>query len=617
MAGRRKASKATRAKATGRRSPAKRAVKKTGPKTRKTAKKPKRAAKRTAVRKTARKSATKASKPPSPARKRKSRVAAAKPRAPKAAARPPRQKATAPSQPVVAARPPAPRPSERRATRRDAKPRGPGVRSAPPRRATTKTAGRIKDAVNVLGPRDPRADALLTPDALAFLAALHRAFGARRLDLLSRRLERKARLDAGEPLDFLYGTRHVRSSRWRIAAMPEGLAGRRADILTPPERAAIGPAAGGAPIVVDFETLSAPTWTRVLDGHAALRRTIGAAARPRGWRLPEAHVRIDGDEISGALFDFGLFVWHGARDRRAAGETPIVVIGGLGSHLEARLWSDVLVFAERRLELPRGAIKTIVSIDRIAAVFEMDEILFELREHAAGLAYDGLAVAASLLLQGSLLNREAAFDMTTLWRLLAQPDARAEWFAETCRRRGVPALVHLPAPANPDIWAGAGFNGALLLAAADARHAASSFGDPAKAPEPPAEAAIGRDRLLGLTPSEAGEPDLAATFDVGFEALAAWIGGSSEAAPVGPNINVVHAAAGILRRAWRATGVARSGVPSLDAILKPHLAEQGSIAASRPLAEAAHATLVDFIGDGLQGDDVALEAYRLVADAEP
>ncbi|HEY4448328.1 MAG TPA: malate synthase A [Steroidobacteraceae bacterium] len=263
--------------------------------------------------------------------------------------------------------------------------------------------------VEILGSKVERADEVLTPLALQLLGSLHRRFNGRRLELLDARAVRQAEFDAGALPDFLTHTAKLRSAEWRVAPVPADLADRRVEITGPVDRKMIINALN-APVqtfMADFEDACAPTWGNIVRGQVnlldAVRRTISYAdpatskvyrlaehtatliVRPRGWHLPEKHVRINGEVVSGALFDFALYLAnnHEALARRGTG--PYFYLPKLESHLEARLWNEVFVAAQDALGMPRGTIKATVLIETILAAFEMDEILHELREHSAGL----------------------------------------------------------------------------------------------------------------------------------------------------------------------------------------------------------------------------------------
>src|SRR5215469_9877934 len=263
--------------------------------------------------------------------------------------------------------------------------------------------------VEILGAKIERSEEVLTPLALQLLASLHRRFNPRRLELLAERVRRQAEFDGGAVPQFLAGAAAVRAGDWRIAPVPADLLDRRVEITGPVDRKMIINALN-APVsafMADFEDSCSPTWENIVHGQVNLRdavrgtisyqdaatarvyrlaeRTATLIVRPRGWHLPEKHVRINGDSVSGALFDFALFLAnnHEALARRGTG--PYFYLPKLESHLEARLWNEVFVAAQDALGMPRGTIKATVLIETILAAFEMDEILYELREHSAGL----------------------------------------------------------------------------------------------------------------------------------------------------------------------------------------------------------------------------------------
>jgi malate synthase len=263
--------------------------------------------------------------------------------------------------------------------------------------------------VEILGPKIERADEVLTPLALQLLGSLHRRFNGRRVELLEARAARQAAFDDGALPDFSAATARVRELDWRVAPVPADLTDRRVEITGPVDRKMIINALN-APVqafMADFEDSCSPTWDNIVLGQVnlldAVRRTISfedpatskvyrlaertatLIVRPRGWHLPEKHVRINGDTVSGALFDFSVFLAnnHEALARRGTG--PYFYLPKLESHLEARLWNDVFIAAQDALGMPRGTIKATVLIETILAAFEMDEILYELREHSAGL----------------------------------------------------------------------------------------------------------------------------------------------------------------------------------------------------------------------------------------
>ena len=263
--------------------------------------------------------------------------------------------------------------------------------------------------IQINGPVEGRAVEVLTPEALAFVADLHRRFDARRRELLAARTARQARFDAGELPDFLPETAELRAADWTVAPIPADLRDRRVEITGPVDRKMIINAlnCGAKVFMADFEDATSPTWTNVLEGQVNLkdrwagdlthvdpksgkRYALGAnpavlKIRPRGWHLPEQHMEVDGQPVSGALFDFGLYLFHNARATLAQGSGPYFYLPKLESHLEARLWNEVFVHAQEALGLSVGTIKATVLIETIPAAFEMDEIIHELRDHMAGL----------------------------------------------------------------------------------------------------------------------------------------------------------------------------------------------------------------------------------------
>jgi malate synthase len=268
---------------------------------------------------------------------------------------------------------------------------------------------RIANGVEIRGPMRPEYEHILTPEALAFAADLERTFGAERRRLLSHRADVQARLDAGWKPDFLPETREIRCSDWQVAPIPRDLLDRRVEITGPTDRKMVINAlnSGANVFMADFEDATTPTWDNLIDGqknlYDAVRQTITyddprtgrhyalnanpavLLVRPRGWHLPEAHVLVDGEPMSGALFDFALYFFHNAHALEVRGTGPYFYLPKLESHLEARLWDDVFNHAQDRLGLPRGTIRATVLIETIMAAFEMDEILYELKDHSAGL----------------------------------------------------------------------------------------------------------------------------------------------------------------------------------------------------------------------------------------
>ncbi|MEY2896965.1 MAG: malate synthase [Pseudomonadota bacterium] len=261
--------------------------------------------------------------------------------------------------------------------------------------------------VEIKAPIEPGFERILTPEALALVAGLHRAFEPRRRELLAARVARTARLDAGERPDFLPETRAIREGDWKIAPIPADLQCRRVEITGPVERKMIINAlnSGADSYMTDFEDSNTPNWSNQIQGQInvadAVRRAISLESggktyklndkvatlvvRPRGWHLDEKHVLVDGQRVSGGIFDFALFMFHNARELIARGSGPYFYLPKMESHLEARLWNEIFVATQKALGIPQGTIKATVLVETILAAFEMDEILYELREHSAGL----------------------------------------------------------------------------------------------------------------------------------------------------------------------------------------------------------------------------------------
>ena len=259
------------------------------------------------------------------------------------------------------------------------------------------------------GPLKPGYDQVLSPAAIAFIAELDRKFGPERRRLLALRAETQCRLDGGWKPDFLPETKAIRDGDWRVAPIPRDILDRRIEITGPTDRKMVINAlnCGANVYMADFEDATTPSWDNLIEGQAnlsdAVRRKIAfddpetgrhytlndktavLFVRPRGWHLPEKHLLVDGEPMSGALFDFGLFFFHNAAELVARGTGPYFYLPKIENHLEARLWNEVFLYAQAKLGLPKGTIRATVLIETIMAAFEMDEILWELRDHSAGL----------------------------------------------------------------------------------------------------------------------------------------------------------------------------------------------------------------------------------------
>lgn len=258
------------------------------------------------------------------------------------------------------------------------------------------------------GTMQPGFETILTAEALSFVAALQARFGSRRDELLRQRAVRQAQLDAGEMPDFLPETAVIRQSDWQVASIPADLMDRRVEITGPVDRKMVINAlnSGANMFMADFEDSHSPTWQETIQGQINLSDAIDGTinftnpngkqyqlnekiatllVRPRGWHLDEKHVQMNGRSISASLFDFGLFFFHNAKKLLDKGSGPYFYLPKLENHLEARLWNDVFVLAQELLDIPQGSIRATVLIENILAAFEMDEILYELRDHSSGL----------------------------------------------------------------------------------------------------------------------------------------------------------------------------------------------------------------------------------------
>lgn len=341
----------------------------------------------------------------------------------------------------------------------------------------------LPQGVVIKGAVRTRFDEILTPEALAFVADLHRRFNETRKRLLSLRAERQKRFDAGETPDFLAETKHIREGDWTVAPIPADLLDRRVEITGPVDRKMIVNAlnSGAKVFMADFEDASSPVWANMVEGQLNLRDRwagkidftdptngkdykLGAKPavliiRPRGWHLPERHIEIDGEEASGSLVDFGLYVFHNAKAALAAGSGPYFYLPKLESHLEARLWNDVFVAAQSALELKIGTIKATVLIETLPAAFEMDEILYELREHMAGLNCGRWDYIFSFIKK---LARNKAYvlpDRSQVVMSQAFLRAYSLLLIKTCHRRGAFAMggmaAQIPVKNNPEANAAA------------------------------------------------------------------------------------------------------------------------------------------------------------------
>jgi malate synthase len=319
------------------------------------------------------------------------------------------------------------------------------------------------DQLELKGPIRGRAAEVLTPEALEFVAGLQREFGGRRLDLLRLRDQRQARLDAGESPQFLPGTKSVRESEWRVAPPAKDLQDRRVEITGPTDRKMLINAlnSGARVFMADFEDANTPTWANLVEGQVnlidAIERTLDFTSpegkeyrlnpkvatlvvRPRGWQLEERHVEVGGRPVSGSLFDFGLYFFHNARRLLEKGSGPYFYLPKLESHLEARLWNDVFNFAQDGLGVPRGTIRATVLIETILAAFEMEEILYELREHSSGLNAGRWDYIFSVIKKFRNRPDFVLPDRALVTMTVPFMRAYTELLVKTCHKRGAHAM---------------------------------------------------------------------------------------------------------------------------------------------------------------------------------
>ena len=412
---------------------------------------------------------------------------------------------------------------------------------------------------------------VLTPEPVAFVHGLERRFGARRRELLDARAERQERLDAGELPGFLAETREVRDGDWTIEPVPVPLRDRRVEITGPTDRKMVINAlnSGARMFMADFEDANSPTWSNMLEGQANLTDALAGTieletsaktyrldeqvatllVRPRGWHLEERHLDLDGAPVSASLFDFGLYLFRN-RDRR-----PYLYLPKLESHLEARLWNDVFTFTEDELGLARGTIRATVLIETVLAAFEMDEILWELREHAAGLNAGRWDYMFSVIKKFRDRSEFVLPDRNSVSMTSPFMRAYTELLVRTCHRRGAHAMggmaAFIPSRRDPELneralakvredkqrEAGDGFDGTwvahpdLVPVALDEFDAV--LGErPNQVERRRDEVEVGPAELLDVaaTPGEITEEGLRNDVSVGIRYLAAWLNGSGAVA---------------------------------------------------------------------------------------
>jgi malate synthase len=445
------------------------------------------------------------------------------------------------------------------------------------RPAAAKTAARAAPAapkvagVKIGGEMGPRFDEILTPAALQFLAELHRKFEGTRKQLLARRVDRQHRFDAGELPDFLPETRHIREQGWKVASLPKDLLDRRVELTGPVDRKMVINAlnSGAEVYMADFEDACSPSWENLIDGQINLKdRWAGKLdfvdsqtkksyklndkpavlmVRPRGWHLLEDHVIIDGASIAGALFDFGLYFFHNAKRTIGAGTGPYFYLPKIESHHEARLWNDVFAFAQSKLGLPLGTIKATVLIETLPAGFEMDEILYEMRDHITGLNCGRWDYIFSFIKRLGKNKRFLTPDRATMTMDKAFLHAYSLLLIRTCHRRGAFAMGGMAAQipvkgdasaneaafkkvrADKEREAGDGHDGTWVAHPDLVPVAEQVFHRLMKTPNQldklRQDVKITRDQLLEMHQGERTEEGLRLNIRVGVQYIEAWLRG--------------------------------------------------------------------------------------------
>lgn len=320
----------------------------------------------------------------------------------------------------------------------------------------------LPQGMEITAPIKAGFERVLTLDALQLVVKLSRAFETRRQELLAARVVRAQKLDAGERPDFLAETAHIRNGDWTIAPLPAALQCRRVEITGPVDRKMVINAlnSGADSYMTDFEDSNTPNWDNQISGQInmmdAVRKTISLeqngksyqlnektatlVVRPRGWHLDEKHVLVDGKRISGGIFDFALFMFHNAKEQLARGAGPYFYLPKMESHLEARLWNDIFVMTQNELGLPQGTIKATVLIETILAAFEMDEILYELREHSSGLNAGRWDYIFSCIKKFKLDKSFCLADRAKVTMTSPFMRAYALLLLKTCHKRNAPAI---------------------------------------------------------------------------------------------------------------------------------------------------------------------------------
>ncbi len=429
--------------------------------------------------------------------------------------------------------------------------------------------------IEITGPIEDRFDEVLTPEAVEFLGALHREFDARRRDLLAARATRYEQLAAGGTLDFLPETKSVREDEsWRVADPAPGLRDRRTEITGPTDaKMTINALNSGAKVwLADHEDANTPLWENMVQGQLNLRDAIEGrlefttpegkhyalgddratiVVRPRGWHLPEKHVLVDGERMSGSLFDFGLYFFHCAKPQLERGFGPYFYLPKMESHREARLWNDVFVFAQDRLGIPQGTIRATVLIETYPAAFEMEEILYELRDHSAGLNAGRWDYMFSVIKCFRTRGKEFLLpDRNSVTMTVPFMRAYTELLVRTCHKRGAHAIGGMAAfipskdeKVNEQAFAkvrddktreaGDGFDGSWVahpgMVGVCTEVFTSVLGDrPDQRDKLREDVDVTAEQLLDVasTPGEVTEQGLRGNISVGLQYLEAWLRGT-------------------------------------------------------------------------------------------
>ena len=429
----------------------------------------------------------------------------------------------------------------------------------------------LREGVQITGDISPAFANILTLEAVAFVAKLARNFSARRDELLHKRADRQVRIDAGEMPGFLPETAFIRNGDWKVAPIPADLQDRRVEITGPTDRKMIINAlnSGASVFMADLEDSNAPTWFNVVDGQLnlrdAVRRTITFTSpegkgyrlnektavlmmRPRGWHLDEKHFRVDGEAIPGGLFDFGLYFFHNAQELLARGSGPYFYLPKMESHLEARLWNDVFELAQNELGIPQGSIRATVLIETILAAFETDEILYELRDHSAGLNCGRWDYIFSFIKKFRNKPDFVLPDRALVTMTAPMMRAYSLLVIKNCHRRGVHAMggmaAQIPIKTNPEANEAAlnnvradklreaqdGHDGTWVAHPGLVSTAMDIFDEfmpqPNQIDKPRDDVQVSADDLLQVPAGAITEPGVRWNIKVGIQYVEAWLGGN-------------------------------------------------------------------------------------------